>query len=91
MTAPVVADTTVWSNFAHAGRPRLVERAFPAVVSPPEVVEEIAVGVRLGSLPDLDWSFVRRIELSEREVATPAARARRRRAAGTGRARPRSG
>jgi hypothetical protein len=69
MTAPpVVADTTVWSNFAHARQPRLVERAFPAVASPLAVVEEIAVGVRLGYLPDLDWSFVRRIELSDREV-----------------------
>jgi len=68
VTAPVVADTTVWSNFAHAGRPRLVERAFPTVASPPAVVDEIEVGVRLGYLPDRDWTFVRRIAMSEREI-----------------------
>jgi hypothetical protein len=38
----VVADTTVWSNFAHAGRPRLVETSFAGVASPPAV---LAVGV----------------------------------------------
>jgi len=27
MTAPVVADTAVWSNFAHAGDPRLARHA----------------------------------------------------------------
>lgn len=48
MTRLVVADTTVWSNFAHAGDPRLVQAAFPSVSSPPGVVEELDRGHRLG-------------------------------------------
>jgi hypothetical protein len=38
MTALVVADTTVWSNFAHAGQPRLVQAAYPGVASPQQVL-----------------------------------------------------
>jgi hypothetical protein len=46
MTALVVADTTVWRNFAHAGQPRLVPAAYPGVASPQQVLDEIAAGHR---------------------------------------------
>jgi predicted nucleic acid-binding protein len=68
MTALVVADTTVWSNFAHGGRPRLVQDAFPGVTSPRAVLDEVAEGHRLGFLPGFDWAFVQEIELTELEA-----------------------
>lgn len=67
MTALVVADTTVWSNFAHARNPRLVPAAYPGVASPPQVLEEIAEGQRLGYLGSFDWGFIRRIRLTRDE------------------------
>lgn len=73
MTALVVADTTVWSNFAHAGQPRLVPAAYPGVASPQQVLDEIAEGQRLGHLGDFDWRFVKRVRLT-REEARSAAR-----------------
>lgn len=70
MTALVVADTTVWSNFAHAGQPRLVPAAYPGVVSPQQVLDEIAEGQRLGHLGDFDWRFVKRVRLTRNEART---------------------
>lgn len=68
MTALVVADTTVWSNFAHGGQPRLVPAAFPGVASPQQVLDEITVGQRLGYLGDFDWQFVKRVRLTRTET-----------------------
>lgn len=68
MTALVVADTTVWSNFADAGQVRLVPTAFPGVASPQEVVEELAEGQRLGHLGDFDWRLVKRLRLTRKEA-----------------------
>jgi hypothetical protein len=68
MTTLVVADTTVWSNFAHAGQPRLVPAAYPGVASPQPVLDEIAKGQRLGYLGDFEWQFVKRIQLTRAEA-----------------------
>lgn len=68
MTALVVADTTVWSNFAHAGQPRLVSAAYPGVASPQQVLDEIAEGQRLGHLGNFDWQFVKRVRLTRDEA-----------------------
>jgi predicted nucleic acid-binding protein len=68
MTALVVADTTIWSNFAHAGQPRLVPAAYPGVASPQQVLDEIAEGQRLGHLGDFDWRFVKRVRLTRDEA-----------------------
>ena len=73
MTAPVIADTTVWSNFAHVEQPRLAKVAFPNVASPRAVLDEIAEGQRLGFLAKLDWSFVGTIELTAAETQLSAA------------------
>ena len=67
MTELVVADTTVWCNFAHAGQPRLVPAAYPGVTSPQEVLDEIAEGQRLGHLGDFDWRFIQRVRLTRDE------------------------
>jgi predicted nucleic acid-binding protein len=67
MTELVVADTTVWCNFAHAGQPRLVPGAYPGVTSPQQVLDEIAEGQRLGHLGDFDWRFIQRVQLTRDE------------------------
>lgn len=67
MTELVVADTTVWCNFAHAGQPRLVPAAYPGITSPQEVLDEIAEGQRLGHLGDFDWRFIQRVRLTRDE------------------------
>jgi predicted nucleic acid-binding protein len=69
VTRWVVVDTTVWSNFAQAGDPRLVQKAFSAVASPSAVMEEIRSGQRRGYLAQDDWDFVERLELTEKEKA----------------------
>ncbi|MCP3964059.1 MAG: twitching motility protein PilT [bacterium] len=53
-----VTNTTLLSNFAHARRPDLPPLAFPGLVMPGAVREEIEDGVRLGFLPALDWSAI---------------------------------
>lgn len=68
MTELVVADTTVWCNFAHVGQPRLVPTAYPGVGSPQQVLDEIAEGQRLGHLGDFDRRFIRRIRLTNSET-----------------------
>lgn len=41
MSGGAVADTTVWSNLAHAGDPRLPQRVFTGIASPPAVLEKL--------------------------------------------------
>lgn len=68
MSRLVVADTTVWSNFAHAGRPQWVQTAFAGVASPRAVLAEITEGHRLGYLAGFDWSFVAELGLTAEEA-----------------------
>jgi predicted nucleic acid-binding protein len=67
VTQPVVADTTVWSNFALVDRPDLVAVAFPTVVSPPAVLDEIDAGRRQGLFENLPTTSVSGVELSQDE------------------------
>lgn len=53
-----VANTTVLSNFAHVRRADLPLLAFPSLVVPTEVLDEIRQGERLNLLPALDWSAI---------------------------------
>ena len=53
-----VSNSTILSNFALAKRPDLLLQAFPGLVMPTAVWEEIGVGERLGLLPKLDWSRI---------------------------------
>lgn len=73
MTQLVVADTTVWCNFAHAGQPRLVPAAYPGVTSPQEVLDEIAEGQRLGHLGDFDRRIIRQVQLTGAEARSAKA------------------
>jgi len=56
MSGLAVADTTVWSNFASAQKPRLVLEAFPQIASPRPVLEELDEGRRHGYFAELDLS-----------------------------------
>ena len=53
---PAVSDTTLLSNFSHAGRPDLVNLAFPGLVLPTVVLDEFDEGVRRGYFSSCDWS-----------------------------------
>ncbi len=63
----VIADTTIWSNFSHADRPRLVVEIFPNIASPRAVHEELKTGVRLGYISTTDWTWLQTIELTDAE------------------------
>lgn len=51
-------DTTVPSNLAWAGQPRLVEGPFPELGAPEEVLAELRRGQVLGLLPEADWGWL---------------------------------
>lgn len=57
-----VANNTLLSNFAHVRKPDLPLLAYPGLVIPTTVLEELETGERLGILPRLDWSSVPVVE-----------------------------
>lgn len=63
----VIVDTTVWSNFSHAGPPRRVLEAYPGSSSPMAVHLEIQEGLKLGYLPGHDWSWLPKTPLTDEE------------------------
>lgn len=63
----ILADTTVLNNFAQVERPDLLRQAFPDLVAPGPVREELAVGERLGLVPPCDWSWLKTVELVDAE------------------------
>ncbi len=64
-----VSNTTLLSNFAHVQRPDLPTRAFPDLVMPNAVMEELREGERLGLLPILDWSEIPVLEPEPEHLA----------------------
>lgn len=67
MTTLAVVDTTVWSNFAQVGAPKLVVLAFPEAASPVVVINEVREGLRLSHIPSFDSTLMKRIELTPQE------------------------
>lgn len=61
---PVVIDNTVLSNFAHIQQPKLLQQAFEQPVSVQSVIDELKVGVQLGRIPVVDWSWLPIIDLT---------------------------
>ena len=53
-----VVDTTVLSNFAQVGKPRLVKEAFPKLGAPRGILNELRRGQALGVLPAGDWGWL---------------------------------
>ena len=64
---PPVADTTVLNNFAQIRRTDLLKAAWPDLAAPIAVWNELELGVRRGLVPECDWSWLKRIDLTERE------------------------
>lgn len=62
-----VIDTTVLSNFAHVDQPHLLRSAFDDPVTVRAVMDELAEGVRLVHLPDVNWRWLRVVELTTDE------------------------
>ena len=68
----ILADTTVLNNFAQIRRPDLLRRAFPGLVSPSAVREELLLGERLGLVPGCDWTWLKTVQLNEAEQSRMA-------------------
>ena len=66
---PSLADTTVLSNFAQIRRPDLLRLAYPDLSAPTPVWNELEVGVQRGLVPACDWSWLKILDLNEREQA----------------------
>ena len=62
-------DNTVLSNFAAIGRPDLVQLALGDDAATCEAVwAELQTGIRLGKLPDYDWSWLPVLALTDSEM-----------------------
>lgn len=53
-----LSDTTVLSNFAHVERPDLLQALFSPLFVPPSVLQELARGEELGSIPRCRWDWL---------------------------------
>ncbi len=63
-------DNTVLSNFSSIGRPDLVNLALGEVAATvEEVYAELRAGIKIGKLPDCDWSWLPVLRLSKLERA----------------------
>jgi predicted nucleic acid-binding protein len=55
----LVLDNTVMSNFALVGRPDWLREVWPGMlVTSEEAWAELQAGVRLGCIPDVDWTWL---------------------------------
>jgi predicted nucleic acid-binding protein len=63
----VLADTTVLNNFAQIRRTDLLRSIYPDLSAPTAVWGELEMGVRRGLVPACDWSWLKILDLTERE------------------------
>jgi predicted nucleic acid-binding protein len=64
----LVLDNTVMSNFALVGRPDWLREVWPGMlVTPEEAWAELQAGVRLGCIPEIDWTWLTVLPLTEAE------------------------
>jgi predicted nucleic acid-binding protein len=66
MTAAVI-DNTLLSNFAHVQQPRLLAAAFHQPMTVRPVMDELQVGVQIGRIPAVDWTWLEIVELDDQE------------------------
>lgn len=64
---PTLADTTVLNNFAQIQRTDLLRSAWWDLAAPTPVWNELDLGVRRGLVPACDWSWLKILELTEKE------------------------
>ena len=66
----VLIDNTVLSNFALIHQPESIQQAFiEQVCATVDVFQELTVGMRLGRLPQRDWTWLRQVSLTGVEEA----------------------
>lgn len=65
-----VSNTTLLSNFAHLRRPDLPSLAFPELIVPTAVLDELKEGERLGSVPSFDWGAIPVVEPEPSDLQT---------------------
>lgn len=58
-----VVDTTVLSNFAHVEQTRILSQAFEQLVTVQAVWIELQVGITIGRIPPVDWSWLSIVDL----------------------------
>jgi len=64
----LVLDNTVMSNFALVGRTHWLREIWPGMlVTFEEAWAELQAGVRLGRIPEVDWSWLTVLSLTEAE------------------------
>ena len=64
----LVLDNTVMSNFALAGRTDWLQKIWPSMlVTAEETWMELQTGVQLGRIPQIDWSWLEVLPLTEEE------------------------
>ncbi len=64
----ILIDNTVLSNFSLIHHPELIDHAFvEGKATTGQVFQELERGVRLGRLPQCDWSWLKRLGLTEAE------------------------
>lgn len=68
-----VLDTTILSNFVHAGRPDLIRMSLGTLAATtPAVMAELSFGERTGEVAPCDWTWLTILELSDSELAAAA-------------------
>jgi len=64
----LVIDNTVMSNFALVGRTQWLHEVWPGImVTSEDAWDELQAGIRLGRIPDNDWSWLTVLSLTELE------------------------
>jgi len=67
----LVLDNTVMSNFALVGRPDWLREVWPGMlVTSEEAWIELQAGIRLGRIPETDWSWLTVLSLTDVERET---------------------
>lgn len=64
-----LADTTVLNNFAQIRRTDLLRSAYPDLSAPIPVWKELELGAHRGLVPVCDWTWLKILDLNEREQA----------------------
>lgn len=64
----LVLDNTVMSNFALVGRTDWLRKVWPGMMTTSEEAwAELQAGIRRGRIPDIDWSWLTVLSLTEEE------------------------
>ena len=73
MKTLLILDNTVMSNFALAGRARWLPEIWPGALATSNAAwDELQAGIRLGRLPEIDWSWLVILTLTRKERAMGA-------------------